>query len=60
MTPLDESVLEELYGTTQPTSEMIEQNMNFFEGIERGHGICIIVYKDGRPDAIFFAGYSYD
>jgi hypothetical protein len=34
--------------------------MDFFEEIERGHGIYIIVYKDMGPDEIFFAGYSYD
>jgi hypothetical protein len=28
--PLDEDVLEELYGTTQPTHAMIESNMDFF------------------------------
>jgi hypothetical protein len=59
-TPLDEAVLEGLYGTTRPTRAMIEQNMDFFEDIERGHGIYTIVYKDDRPDEILFAGYSYD
>jgi hypothetical protein len=39
---------------------MIEQNMEFFEDIERGQGIYIVVYKAGRPDEIFFAGYSCD
>lgn len=58
--PLDEDVLEDLYGTTQPTHAMIERNMDFLEDVERGHGIYIIVYKDGRPDEIFFAGYSFD
>jgi hypothetical protein len=60
VTPLDETVLQQLYGTTRPTREMIEHNMDFFEEIERGHGIYIIVYKDTSPDEIFFAGYSYD
>jgi hypothetical protein len=53
-------ILEELYGTTKPTREMIENNMDFFEGIERGHCIYIIVYKDEKPDEILFAGYSFD
>jgi hypothetical protein len=60
VTPLGNDILEELYGTTQPTHEMIEENMDFFEEIERGQGISIIVYKEGKPDEIFFAGYSYD
>jgi hypothetical protein len=52
--------LERLFGTDQPTHEMIEQSDELFEGIERAQGIYIVVYKDGRPDEIFFAGYSCD
>jgi hypothetical protein len=58
--PLDPGLLEELYGTTEPTRAMIEQNMDFFEALERGQGIYIVVYKGGRPDELLFAGYSYD
>ena len=41
----------ELFATEQPTRDMIEANMDFFEQIERGQGI----YSE-----IFFAGYSFD
>jgi hypothetical protein len=58
--PLDPVVLQHLYGTTQPTRAMVEQNMEFFEDMERVEGIYIVIYKDGRPDEIFFAGYSAD
>lgn len=58
--PLLNSRLEELYGTERPTRETIEENMDFFEEIERGQGICIIVYAGDKPSEIFFAGYSYD
>lgn len=57
---LDEETLQSYFGTSQPTREMIENASDLFEDIERGQGICIIVYKDGQPDEIFFAGYSYD
>jgi hypothetical protein len=60
VTPLDDELLEQLYGTTRPTRAMIEGNMEFFEDIERGHGIYAIVYKDDKPDEILFAGYSFD
>jgi hypothetical protein len=60
VTPLDDQTLEDLFGTTRPTREMIEQNMDFFEDIDRGQGVSIIVYKNDKPDEIFFAGYSYD
>jgi hypothetical protein len=57
---LDGSVLEELYGTVKPTHDMIEKNMDFMEDIERGQAIYFVVYKDGRADELFFAGYSFD
>ncbi len=60
VTPLSDETLEALYGTTRPTREMIEQNMDFFEDLDRGHGTSIVVWKDGKPDEILFAGYSYD
>jgi hypothetical protein len=58
--PLPDSQLTRLFGTTQPTHEMIESNMEFYEDIERGQGIYIQVFKDGKPDEYFFAGYSFD
>lgn len=56
--PPDE--LERFFGTGKPTHEMIEENGELFENIDRGQGIYIIAYKNGRPDEIFFAGYSFD
>lgn len=58
--PMDDEALEELYETKQPTHEMIEAKMDFFEPIERGQAIYIVVYKDDKPDELFFAGYSFD
>ena len=60
VSPLPEELLEQLYGTARPTRAMIEQNNDFFESIERGQGVYIILYKDGKPDEILFAGYSFD
>jgi hypothetical protein len=39
---------------------MIESNMDFFDPIERGQAIYIVVYREGKPDELFFAGYSFD
>jgi len=58
--PLPDAQLESHFGTPRPTHEMIESHMDFLESIERGHGIYIVAYKDGTPDEIFFAGYSFD
>jgi hypothetical protein len=60
VTPLDELGLQDLFGTTKPTRDMIEQNLDFFEDIERGHGVYILAHKNGKPDEICFAGYSFD
>ena len=58
--PLPAAQLNALFGTTQPTHEMIESNHAFYEDIQRGQGIYIVVYKAGKPDEYFFAGYSFD
>jgi hypothetical protein len=58
--PLPDEMLEDLYDTRQPTRAMVENNMDFLEDVERGHCVYIILYKDGQPDEIFFAGYSFD
>lgn len=58
--PLSDEAMEECFGTTQPTRQMIEENIDFFEEIERGQGVYIIAYKDGKPSEIYFGGYSFD
>jgi len=50
----------ELYGTDKPTREMVEENLDFLEDIERGQGIYFLTYQYGEPSEIVFAGYSYD
>src|SRR5262245_4034699 len=35
--PLDQLILESLYGTATPTREMAENNLDFLEDVERGH-----------------------
>lgn len=58
--PLPEEDLLDLFGTEKPTRQMIEDNDDLFENLERGQGVYIIAYKDDRPAEIFFAGYSFD
>lgn len=57
---LPDDELLSLYGTTQPTREMIDSNLPFSDEMERGQGIYILVYKGGVPGEVFFAGYSFD
>ena len=58
--PLPDKRLQALFSTTQPTRAMIEANTEYFDDIIRGHCIYIIVYDQGQPSEIFFAGYSFD
>src|SRR5262249_42093944 len=58
--PLSDETLLGLYGTRTPTREAVERNMDFFDDIERGQGVYLVVYRDGQPDEILFAGYSFD
>jgi hypothetical protein len=58
--PLPREELIRLFGTDQPTREMIERNLDFYEDIDRGQGIYIIAYKEGQASGIFFGGYSFD
>jgi len=57
--PLSAARLRELYDTDKPTHEMVD-NHEFFDDIERGQCRYIVVYKDGKPSELMFAGYSYD
>ncbi len=43
-----------------PTRRMIEENMDFLDEVDRGHAVYALAYKDGKPDEILFAGYSFD
>ncbi len=58
--PLSASQLQDLYSTTQPTREMVEENMDFLEDVDRGQGVYIILYRDCQPREILLAGYSFD
>ena len=58
--PLPREELLELFGTDRPTREMVEGSDELFEALERGQGVYFVVYEEGRPSEIFFAGYSFD
>ena len=58
--PLAKADLLELYGTDTPTHDQVEKSDDFYEWLNRGEGIYVIVYKDKKPAEIFFAGMSFD
>ena len=60
VSPLPPVDLQALFGTKHPTREMVEGCEELFERIDRGQGIYVITYKEGKPEGIYFAGYSFD
>ena len=60
VTPLDDADLLEYFGTPHPSRDEVEDNDDLFDAIERGQGVCLVVYDDEEPMEICFAGYSYD
>ena len=59
--PLSAKILKALYGTDQPTREMLKENTRFLDDIERGQCVyCIVYTSSGAPNEILFAGYSFD
>lgn len=60
LSPVPREELQRMFGTEQPTLEMIEHSDELIESIKRGHGIYIIIFQQGKPERIYLAGYSYD
>ncbi len=58
--PLPPDELQRLFGTEKPTREMVEESEELIEMLDRGWGVYIVTYRDGKPDEIHFAGYSCD
>jgi hypothetical protein len=58
--PLSAADVEDLFGTLHPTRELIEKNQRIWDRIERGSALYVIVFDGGKPNEIFFAGYSFD
>lgn len=60
VSPLSPEDLQRFFGTTQPTRDIIEHSEEFIDSLERGQGVYIILYQQGKPHEIYFAGYSCD
>src|SRR3954454_20748677 len=54
-------VLEEVYGTATPTRADVERHAGELdERLDRGEAYYVVVYRDGRPDELYFEGNSGD
>jgi hypothetical protein len=60
VSPVRPEELRRLLGTDKPTREIVEECEELMDAIERGQGIYIVTYQQGKPDGILFCGYSYD
>jgi len=62
-TPLSETQLQTLFGTTQPTKAMIqsaEQDGKLYDLCDRWQAVYLTVYEEGQPVEYVFAGVSGD
>ena len=61
VSPLTESQLLAVCGTTKPTRQQVEQKQTQLEKLrERGEGLYIVVYANDNPTEIYFTGFSGD
>jgi hypothetical protein len=59
--PLTRRMLMQLFGTERPSEKDWWDNyFAVWDALERGAGIVVVLYKDGQPDKLMFAGLSYD
>ena len=58
--PLSAEELKRFFGSDRPTRDDIEASDELWEDLERGQARFAVVYDDGKPSEIYFAGYSFD
>jgi hypothetical protein len=59
--PLPSDVLAEVYGTQTPDhATVVTKLVELFECLDRGRCAYIIIYQNGAPSELLFAGYSFD
>jgi hypothetical protein len=60
--PFSSTELESHLGTSQPTADQLDEHddlEDLWTG-ERGYCRHIVLFRDGRPDQVYFWGWSYD
>ena len=58
--PFTPAELKNYFGTDRPTHSDIEDSEDYWDDLERGQARYAVVYADGNPSEIYFAGYSFD
>lgn len=66
LSPLSDEQLQEIFGTTHPTSDMVDLeeegdlSLDQYELYDRWQAVYIILYKNGIPNVIYIEGCSGD
>jgi len=61
VTPLTKKSLVKLFGTEQPTEkDWWAGYLELWDSLEPGRGIVVVLYADGKPDKIVFAGLEFE
>ena len=60
VSPLDEDVISDVFGTAKPTPEMVKDNLDFLDYADRLLGVYFFLFEGDQPVKIVFAGYSVD
>lgn len=65
LTPLEEDLVLDLFGTKEPESKLSSTEIevmldNVWEDLPRGGGHFILLHRDGNPVEVCFFGYSLD
>ena len=48
-------------GAEKPTRAAIEEKIDgLVEGLGRGESLCVVAWKKEKPEAVYFAGWSFD
>ncbi len=58
--PFSNEEMEDYFGTDKPTREDLLSSDMFWDDLERGQARYVTVYEMGRPNELYFAGYSFD
>jgi hypothetical protein len=58
--PFSADELTEFFGSDHPTRAEIDASDDYWDDMERGQARYAIVYANGEPSEIYFAGYSFD
>jgi hypothetical protein len=58
--PFSPDELKTYFGSEQPTHADIEQSDEYWDDLQRGQARYAVVYTNGSPTELYFAGYSFD